>query len=199
MEKRMKLLVAVLLLTMNCLAQSDLTGRVYHNPSIMKDMLRQEVKDFDKKMDESLSEAKKKAVEKFEKEKGRKPNAQKLADIDKSVNEALAQANAMMDNAMKTAVTVEFTDATHLVMKMDMSVDDAILKAAGVSWLKRKAMKAALALAPKSQKGTYVVKGNQIFIDDGSADKDTMTVSADGKYLYGKMDKKTKFTLTRSK
>ena len=199
MEKRMKLLVAVLLLTMNCLAQSTLTDRVYHNPNIMKDMLRQEVKDFDKKMDESLSEAKKKAVEKFEKEKGRKPNAQKLADIDKSVNEALAQANAMMDNAMKTAVTVEFTDATHLVVKMDMSVDDAILKAAGVSWLKRKAIKAALALAPKSQKGTYVVKGNQIFIDDGSADKDTMTVSADGKYLYGKMDKKTKFTLTRSK
>ena len=199
MEKRMKLLVAVLLLTMNCLAQSTLTDRVYHNPNIMKDMLRQEVKDFDKKMDESLSEAKKKAVEKFEKEKGRKPNAQELADIDKSVNEALAQANAMMDNAMKTAVTVEFTDATHLVVKMDMSVDDAILKAAGVSWLKRKAMKAALALAPKSQKGTYVVKGNQIFIDDGSADKDTMTVSADGKYLYGKMDKKTKFTLTRSK
>ena len=199
MEKRMKLLVAVLLLTMNCLAQSTLTDRVYHNPNIMKDMLRQEVKDFDKKMDESLSEAKKKAIEKFEKEKGRKPNAQELADIDKSVNEALAQANAMMDNAMKTAVTVEFTDATHLVMKMDMSVDDAILKAAGVSWLKRKAIKAALALAPKSQKGTYVVKGNQIFIDDGSADKDTMTVSADGKYLYGKMDKKTKFTLTRSK
>ncbi len=81
---------------------------------------------------------------------GRKPNAQELADIDKSVNEALAQANAMMDNAMKTAVTVEFTDATHLVVKMDMSVGDAILKAAGVSWLKRKAIKAALALAPKS-------------------------------------------------
>ena len=199
MEKRMKLLVAALLLTINCLAQSDLTGRVYHNPNVMMDMLRQEVKDFDKKMDESLSEAKKKAIEKFEKEKGRKPNAQELADIDKSVNEALAQANAMMDNAMKTAVTVEFTDATHLVVKMDMSVDDAILKAAGVSWLKRKAIKAALALAPKSQKGTYVVKGNQIFIDDGSADKDTMTVSADGKYLYGKMDKKTKFTLTRTK
>ncbi len=66
MEKRMKLLVAALLLTMNCLAQSTLTGRVYHNPNIMKDMLRQEVKDFDKKMDESLSEAKKKAIEKFE-------------------------------------------------------------------------------------------------------------------------------------
>ena len=30
------------------------------------------------------------------------------------------------------------------------AVDDAILKAAGVSWLKRKAIKAALALAPKS-------------------------------------------------
>ena len=199
MEKRMMLFVAALLLTMNCLAQSSLTGRVYHNPNIMKDMIKQEVKDFDKKMAEGMAEAKKKAIEKFEKEKGRKPNAQELADIDKSVNEALAQANAMMENAMKTAVTIEFTDATHLVVKMDMSVDDAILKAAGVSWLKRKAIKAALALAPKSQKGTYVVKGNQIFIDDGSADKDTMTVSADGKYLHGKMDKKTKFTLTRSK
>lgn len=199
MEKRMMLFVAALLLTMNCLGQTNLTGRVYHNPNIMKDMIKQEVKDFDKKMAEGMAEAKKKAFEKFEKEKGRKPNAQEMADIDKAVNEALTKANEMMENAMKTAVTVEFTDATHLVMKMDMSVDDAILKAAGVSWLKRKAMKAGLALAPKSQKGTYVVKGNQLYIDDGSDEKDTMTVSADGKYLYGKMDKKTKFTLTRTK
>ena len=46
-----------------------------------------------------LEAATEEQIEKFEKEKGRKPNVQELADIDKSVNEALAQANAMMDNA----------------------------------------------------------------------------------------------------
>jgi len=40
-----------------------------------------------------------------------------------------------------------------------------------------------------------LVKDNLIICSDGS-DKDTLTISEDGKYLYGKMDEKTKFKLT---
>ena len=42
----------------------------------------------------------------------------------------------------------------------------------------------------------YTVQGHLIICSDGT-DKDTLTLSDDGKYLYGKMDDKTKFKLTR--
>ena len=70
------------------------------------------------------------------------------------------------------------------------------LKNAGIGWAKRKALKSAIALLPSSQKMKYSVKDNLIICSDGS-DKDTLTISADGKYLYGKMDEKTKFKLMR--
>ena len=43
----------------------------------------------------------------------------------------------------------------------------------------------------------YSVKDNLIICGDGS-DRDTLTISSDGKFLYGKMDEKTKFKLTRT-
>lgn len=67
-----------------------------------------------------------------------------------------------------------------------------------MGWLKRKAIKAALAIAPSKSTCTYLVKDNQIILDD-DGEKDTLTISADGKYLYGKFDKKTGFKLTRTK
>ena len=51
--------------------------------------------------------------------------------------------------------------------------------------------------ADYTEKGTYVVKGNQVIIGTGK-DQDTLTLSADGKKLSGTMDGK-KFTLTRTK
>jgi hypothetical protein len=62
-------------------------------------------------------------------------------------------------------------------------------------------MKAALAVMPKSHKGTYVVKGNMIIMTDKEDnDKDTMNISQDGKYITGKLDKKDRpFKLTRTK
>ena len=86
----------------------------------------------------------------------------------------------LMMNGMKTAVTLEFKTATQVVMKMDMKIDDNAMKAAGIPWLKRKALKAALAIAPSSEKETYVVKGNKIIIGTGK-DQDVMTLSADGR------------------
>ena len=51
---------------------------------------------------------------------------------------------------MSTAITVEFTNATDLVMRQKTRVDDEALKILGVGWLKRKALKASLALMPES-------------------------------------------------
>ena len=73
------------------------------------------------------------------------------------------------------------------------------MKAAGIGWLKRKAMKAALAVAPSSEKGTYVVKGQQVIMTDSNGEKDTLMLSQDGQYLSGKMDKDTPFKLKRKK
>lgn len=82
-------------------------------------------------------------------------------------------------------------------MKADMKMDEAVMKAAGIGWAKRKLYKAALAVMP-AQKGKYVVKGNTIYIDEGGNERDTLYISKDGKQLYGKMDNK-KYTLNRVK
>ena len=104
-----------------------------------------------------------------------------------------------MKKGIKTAMTIEFIDDKKMVIRPDVKMDDAALKAAGMSWLKRKALKAALAVAPKSEKGTYIVKGNMVIMTDSDNDKDTMTISEDGKYLSGKFDEKTTYKLTRTK
>ena len=79
-----------------------------------------------------------------------------------------------------------------------MKISDDAMKAAGIGWLKRKAMKAALAVAPSSNKATYVMKGDLIILDDGE-EKDTLRLSSDGKFLYGKFEKDVNFKLTRTK
>ena len=48
-----------------------------------------------------------------------------------------------------------------------------------------------------TEKGTYVVKDSKIFITSGK-EKDTMSLSADGQQLFGKMDE-DEFTLKRIK
>ena len=183
----------VLFSTMTMQAQTNLAGRVYHHPNIMADAMNDLMKDTGKK----LEETKKEALADFEKKKGRKPNADEM----KKINEQVKEAEAMMEairKGMKTAVTVEFKTDKEAVMKADMKISDAALKAAGVGWAKRKAMLAALAIAPTTQKCTYTVKGNTVYMVDGE-ERDTLQLSTDGKYLSGKMDEKTRFKLTRTK
>ena len=182
-------LLAVLLLQ----AQTNLGGRVYHHPNIMAEKLNELSKELDQKLDSAIIAAEEKA----EKEKGRKLTAEEKAKIDKEVKDAVQKINALK-KGMKTSITVEFKDEKKVVFKADMSISDDALKAAGVSWIKRKAMKAALAVAPSSQKGTYEVKGNMVIMSDDE-EKDTMYLSADGKKLSGVFDKEMKFTLTRTK
>lgn len=173
-------------------AQTNMLGRVYYNANILAGEFNDELK----KLEKDIAAKKAASVAEAEKKRGRKLTAAEAAKLDSEIDKAMKQAKSVM-NGMKTAITLEFKSATEVVMKMDMKVDDNAMKAAGVPWIKRKAMKAALAIAPSTEKDTYVVKGNQVIIGTGK-DQDTLTLSADGKKLSGTMDGK-KFTLTRTK
>ena len=196
MRKRLSGLLAALFIcgVLTVSAQTSLSGRTYHNANIMADELNNATKDLDKKM----AEARAKAIAQGEKKKGRKLTAEETAKLDKELEENMAKIQAIK-KGMKIAITVEFKDDKNAVNKADIKVSDEVLKAAGIGWLKRKAMKAALAVAPKSEKCTYVVKGNMIIMTDRDNEKDTLTLSQDGKYITGKMDKKTAFKLSRTK
>lgn len=171
------------------MAQTDLSGRVYHNPNIVNSFMGD---DLDSKMDNLEAEA----LAKAEKDKGRPLTEQEKTKVKKEASEAKAKAIAAK-NAITMAITVEFNSATEAVMRHKTTVDDAALKAIGVGWMKRKAMKAAIALAPKSEKSKYVVKGDLVIMGEGK-DLDTLRISADGKYLSGK-ERKREFKLTRTK
>lgn len=180
-------------LTMPAMAQTNLVGRVYSNDNIMKKELDEATKDMDKKM----SEAKTKAVTEAEKKKGRKLTAAEMTKIDNEIKETRAVVEAMK-KGMKTAINFEFKTENQVVMHVKMSISDDALKAAGVGWLKRKALKAALTVAPSSQKLSYIIKDDLVICIDGK-DKDTLRLSKDQQLLYGKMDEKTPFTLKRTK
>ena len=170
-------------------AQS-LVGRVYHNANIVAEKMNEAIS-------KAIPEAKAETIAEMEKEKGRKLTDAEKAEIEKTLQEAKAKADAAM-KGIKTAVTVEFKTETQAIMKMDMKVNEEALKQAGVNWAKRKALRAILAIAPSSEKTTYVVKGNLVIMSP-TDEPDTLRISNDGKYLYGKFDKDFEVKLTRTK
>ena len=191
----MKRLFSIIILTatvfVGAQAQTSLVGRVYYHPNIMAD----EMKAHEKKVQAKLDEAIREEIEKAEKKKGRPLTAEEKAQTKKEAEEASKRAILVMKST-KTSVTATFKSDKEMEMQMKFQMDDDALKNAGVSWAKRKAIKAAIALLPSKEKMQYTVQGNLIICSDGT-DKDTLTLSDDGKYLYGKMDDKTKFKLTR--
>lgn len=190
--KRFFIIGTLFLTSLSLYAQSSMAGRVYHHPNIMADEINKTVKEATKDMDKARAEA----IAEGEKKKGRKLTEKELQELDKSMEEAQKLMKAMKDG-LKTAVTITFKDEKNLVMKADMKVDDDILKAAGISWAKRKMIKVAMAMAP-SEKATYTRKDNLIIVNNDEG-PDTLRMSDDGKYLTGTMDKNTKFRLTRIK
>ena len=182
--------VILLCFTMSLQAQTNLVGRIYQNSNILDQEMKEKMAELDKEIVERKSEI----YAEEEKKKGRKLTAAETAEVDKQLKEGKEKAAAVM-KAMKTSVSIEFKTANQAVMRLSMKIDDEALKAAGVGWVKRKALKAALALAPESSKEPYVVKGNSVIIGKGK-DQETFTLSADGKYLTGKADDKN-VTLTR--
>lgn len=184
--------IALMMASAIASAQTSLKGRVYYHPNIMEQAMGPEV-DIDKK----IAEARANAIAKKEKEKGRKLTKEEIAKLDKETANARKQAE-VLKKALTVAITVEFTSATDVIMSQKTKIDDDALKKMGVGWFKRKALKAALALSPESQKEKYEVKGNKVFFIDGK-DRDTLTLSNDGKTLSGELDKDTKFMLKRTK
>ena len=171
----------------NAAAQTSLTGRVYDNPNIMKQML--ESAEAQKQLD-SLKTV---SVERFVTEKGRQPDASELAEIDRKVEEARQQID-MFKRAMATAITVEFLSESEYTVRMKVSVDEEAMKQMGVPWAKRKAMKAAVSLMPEKEKLKYIRKENMIITTE--SEPDTLYLSPDGKHLSG-VQGKTRFTLER--
>lgn len=195
------LMVAVAMMTaMSVLAQTNLAGRTYYNANILSAEFDKMMSEMDQKLDSIRIAGYAKAKEK----KGRELTAEEKAEVDKEVKEAEAMMIAIK-KGMKTAITVEFKTEEKAVMKIDMSISEDAMKAAGIGWAKRKAMKAALALAPSSMKATYQVKDNLVIMKDSDGELDTLRLSADGKKLSGILEeggegkKPTKFTLTRTK
>lgn len=190
---RIIMLVVVAVMTMMTVKAQNLTGRTYYNANILAGEMDKKIKEVEQKIPQIKAEG----YAKFEKKNGRQPTAAEKAKLEKEVNEAVAQAKALA-KGMTTAITVEFKTAKDAVMKADIKISEDALKAAGIGWLKRKALKAALAVAPSSDKVTYVVKGDLIIVDDGE-EKDTLRLSSDGRYLYGKFEKDVNFKLTRTR
>ena len=189
------MLVAILILcgTAQLSAQTNLTGRVYYHPNILAEELEKAMGNIDNKMDSIRTEA----IAKKEKEKGRKLNAEEMAKVEEDMKKA-GEMMAAMKKAISTSITVEFKSPKDGTMKAHMSIDDNALKMAGVSWVKRKAMKAAIALMPETEKFTYTIENDLIITVDGD-EKDTLRLSNDQKYIYGKFDEKTNFKLSRTK
>ena len=178
--------------SLNASAQS-LAGKVYQNSNVMNVIMDTALDEVNMKSDSLRKEA----IAKKEKNLGRKMKAEELAELDKELKDAMEKAK-VASKAVKTAITFTFKDETNAVMNMKMSIDEEALKLIGVSWAKRKAMKAALAIAPENQKCTYVREGNMIITSDDK-DKDTLRLSDDGTKLYGEMEKGKKFILTLKK
>ena len=159
---RIIMLAVVAMMTMMTVNAQSLTGRTYYNANILAGEMDKKIKEVEQKIPQIKAEG----YAKFEKKNGRQPTAAEKAKLEKEVNEAVAQARALA-KGMTTAITVEFKTAKDAVMKADIKISEDALKAAGIGWLKRKALKAALAVAPSSDKVTYVVKGDLIIVDDG--------------------------------
>lgn len=191
MKRTIILGTLLLLLVIGAKAQTNLVGRVYANPNIMAGMIEEKLKevDLDKEIDKAIADA--------EKERGRKLTDKEMVEVREKAEEAKKMAEAIA-KGMTTAISVEFKNETDAIYHLKMKIDDNAMKAAGMSWLKRQALKASLALAPESEKGTYSVQGDLVIMTlDG--DQDTLRLSPDRTQMFGKMDEKTPFTLTLTK
>lgn len=190
---RLLAIAAAMMFAMNLQAQNSLVGRTYYNANIMTDALNEATKDMDKKVQDAKAEE----IAKLEKKEGRKATRAEIAEIDAKMQKAQKMMEAMT-KGMTTELTVTFKTEKEAVTKANISVSDEALKNAGIGWMKRKALKAAIALIPSTEKSSYIVKDNLVIMIDDDEGNDTLRLSNDGKYLFGKFDKKTDYKLTRT-
>lgn len=180
-------LCAMMAMACHVNAQGKLTEQTFSNPNIFASALG--------KMDSEITNQRAKAISNAEKKKGRKLTSEEMAKVDKAIAEARKKAAALKDG-ISMGITVTFLSDTELKMHNDIRVNDEALKATGMGWLKRKALKASLSVMPKKMKEKYLRKGQLIIISPDD-DPDTLRLSTDGRQLTGRFDKTTVFTLDR--
>lgn len=86
--------------------------------------------------------------------------------------------------------------------KAKMKMTDEAMKAADIGWLKRKALKAAMAVMPAADM-PYIIKNNMVILQDEEGN-DTLYISADRNSLSGiyrgkKKSENIHYTLARTK
>ena len=192
--KKFLMMVAVAVMTaLSADAQTSLVGREYHNPNIMADMY--------KDVERQIADMKVKALEKAEKKKGRKLTEAELKEFNESIGKEESKLRTMK-NGTSMSMTVTFKNDKTAVVKAKMKMTDEAMKAADIGWLKRKALKAAMAVMPAVDM-PYIIKGNMVILQD-EEENDTLYISADGKSLTGIYRGKKKkedihYTLARTK
>jgi len=192
--KKFLMMVAVALMTaLSAEAQTSLVGREYHNPNIMSDIY--------KDIDRQVADMKAKALVKLEEKKGRKLTEAEMKKFKELIGKEESKLRAMK-NGTSMAMTVTFKNDKTAVVKAKMKMTDEAMKAADIGWLKRKALKAAMAVMPAADM-PYIIKGNMVILQD-EEENDTLYISADRNSLSGiyrgkKKSENIHYTLARTK
>jgi hypothetical protein len=192
--KKFLMMVAVALMTaLSAEAQTSLVGREYHNPNIMSDIY--------KDIERQVADMKAKALVKIEEKKGRKLTEAEMKEFKELIGKEESKLRAMK-NGTSMSMTVTFKNDKTAVVKAKMKMTDEAMKAADIGWLKRKAMKAAMAVMPAIDM-PYIIKGNMVILQD-EEENDTLYISADRNSLSGiyrgkKKSENIHYTLARTK
>ena len=173
--KKLLVFIAVAMMTaLGADAQTSLVGREYHNPNIMSDMY--------KDVERQIADMKVKALEKAEKKKGRKLTEDELKKFNEAIEKEVTKLRTMK-NGTSISMTVTFKNDKTAVVKSKVKITDEAMKAADIGWLKRKALKAAMAVMPAADM-PYIIKGNMVILQD-EEENDTLYISADRNSLSG--------------
>ena len=192
--KKLLVFIAVAMMTaLGADAQTSLVGREYHNPNIMSDIY--------KDIDRQVADMKAKALMKMEKKKGRKLTEAEMKEFNEKIGKEESKLRAMK-NGTSMAMTVTFKNDKTAVVKAKIKMTDEAMKAADIGWLKRKALKAAMAVMPAADM-PYIIKGNMVILQDEEGN-DTLYISADRNSLSGiyrgkKKSENIHYTLARTK
>lgn len=193
MKKFLVMAIVAMMTALSAEAQTSLVGREYHNPNIMSDIY--------KDIDRQVADMKAKALMKMEKKKGRKLTEAEMKEFNEKIGKEESKLRAMK-NGTSMAMTVTFKNDKTAVVKAKIKMTDEAMKAADIGWLKRKALKAAMAVMPAADM-PYIIKGNMVILQDEEGN-DTLYISADRNSLSGiyrgkKKSENIHYTLARTK
>ena len=193
MKKFLVMAIVAMMTALSAEAQTSLVGREYHNPNIMSDIY--------KDIERQVADMKAKALVKIEEKKGRKLTEAEMKEFKELIGKEESKLRAMK-NGTSMSMTVTFKNDKTAVVKAKMKMTDEAMKAADIGWLKRKALKAAMAVMPAIDM-PYIIKGNMVILQD-EEENDTLYISADRNSLSGiyrgkKKSENIHYTLARTK